>query len=109
MKRWCSVVALAGVLAVGLVPSVAGAQSPAPEGGSQDAASDRAMSFSARGGECRDTVPGGIVLASGYAVVLAFLGLFVARLAGENRKLEASIASLESRLARAAERGGTAG
>jgi hypothetical protein len=73
-----------------------------------DPASDRAMAFNAGGGQCRDTIPGGPILAAAYACILALLGLYAFSLGRRNATLTAQLDELEKRLARAGERGGAA-
>lgn len=89
-----------------------------PAAGSSDATgvnpgASRGMAFGAGGGECRETVPGGTLLAVAYAVAIALMGGYVAFLAWKNAQLARAIESLEDRLAkqspkRRAEDGGDA-
>jgi CcmD family protein len=69
-----------------------------------DPASDRAMAFSAGGGQCRDTIPGGPILAAAYACILALLGLYAFALGRKNAKLSAQLDELERLVSRAAAR-----
>jgi hypothetical protein len=72
--------------------------------GSDDPAAQRSMSFSAGGGECRDTIPGGPVLAAAYAVVLALLGLYAFVIGRKNAQLSAQLDELERVIAKKSER-----
>ena len=69
----------------------------------EDAASSRAMAFGANGGECRDTIPGGPVLAAAYASILALLGIYAFSIGRKNATLGAQIDELERLLAKKAE------
>lgn len=75
--------------------------------GSEDPAAQRSMSFSASGGECRDTIPGGPVLAAAYAVVLVLLGLYALVLGRKNAQLSAQLDELERTIAKKSEAKGT--
>lgn len=68
-----------------------------------DAASSRGMAFGANGGECRDTIPGGPVLAAAYASILALLGIYAFMIGRKNATLGAQIDELERLLAKKAE------
>lgn len=68
--------------------------------GANDPAASRAMSFSAGGGECRDTIPGGPVLAAAYAFILVLLGLYALILGRKNSALAAQLDELERLLAK---------
>jgi CcmD family protein len=59
------------------------------------------MAFTSGGGPvCRETVPGGSLLAIAYAIVLLVLGAYVAMLARRNARLATQIADLEREIAR---------
>lgn len=60
----------------------------------------RSMAFSAGGGECRDTVPGGAMLAIAYTVALGIMGAYVVRMARKSARLEHAITELEEAIAR---------
>ncbi len=68
-----------------------------------DPASQRAMAFGANGGECRDTIPGGPILAAAYAVILLLLGAYAFLLGRKNAALGAQIDELERILAKKSE------
>lgn len=71
-------------------PSASGAPAAA------DPLSQRSMAFtSGEGPQCRDTVPGGTLLALAYAAVLALLGAYTVLLAVKNVKLAAAVRDLE--------------
>lgn len=59
------------------------------------------MAFASDAQECRETVPGGPMLAIAYAVVLVVLGVYVALLARKNAQLATQIEELEAQIARA--------
>ena len=58
------------------------------------------MTFASGGSECRETVPGGTMLAVAYAVTILVIGLYVALLARKNAKLTLALEELEAELAR---------
>ncbi len=74
------------------VPSDSPAAAP-PERG-------RSMAFSAGGAECRETVPGGRMLAIAYALAVVFLGLYVGLVASKSASIGRRIDELETELAR---------
>jgi len=76
------------------------AENAAPATDANDPAAQRGMSFSAGGGQCRDTVPGGTLLAVAYAIAIAVMGAYVAFLAYKNSQLTRSIESLEAQIAK---------
>jgi hypothetical protein len=76
------------------------------QGVSNDAAASRSMAFSAGGGECRDTIPGGPILAAAYAVILLLLGAYAFMIGRKNAALGAQIDELEKILAKRAEEKG---
>ncbi len=84
----------------GLPAEVAQANGAAASPEPSAPASERSMAFSARGGECRETVPGGTLLAVAYAVAIAVMGGYVAFLAWRNAQLARAIDSLEAQLAK---------
>lgn len=55
----------------------------------------RSMAFTAGGGQCRDTVPGGTLLALAYGAVLTLLGVYTVLLAVKNVKLANAVRELE--------------
>lgn len=55
----------------------------------------RSMAFTAGGGQCRDTVPGGTLLALAYGAVIALLGVYTVLLAVKNVKLAGAVRDLE--------------
>ena len=64
-------------------------------------ASERAMSFGgANAGECRESVPGGTMLAIAYAVAIVLMGAYVAFIAWKNVQLARAIDALEAQLAK---------
>jgi hypothetical protein len=77
------------------------AASATPQTGERDEpASDRSMTFQTNTGECRETVPGGMLLAVAYAFAIALMGAYVAFLAWKNNQLVRSVENLEDQLAR---------
>jgi hypothetical protein len=76
------------------------------QGMSNDPAASRSMAFSAGGGECRDTIPGGPILAAAYAVILLLLGAYAFMIGRKNAALGAQIDELEKILAKRAEEKG---
>jgi hypothetical protein len=68
-----------------------------------DPGAERAMAFSSGGGECRDTIPGGPVLAAAYALILALLGAYAFWLGRKNAQLGAQLDELEQVLERKSE------
>ena len=74
-------------------------ETPAAEH-AQEPAAERSMAFSAGGSECRDTVPGGTLLAVAYAIVLLVIGGYVALLARKNATLSAALLDLEAEIGR---------
>lgn len=71
--------------------------------GTVDPAAERSMAFGANGGECRDTIPGGPVLAAAYAVVLLLLGLYAFVIGRKNAKLSEQLDELERIIAKKSE------
>jgi hypothetical protein len=86
-------------------PSAAGSN----EARSGDPGASRGMAFGAGGGECRETVPGGTLLAVAYAVAIALMGGYVAFLAWKNAQLARAIEGLEDRIAKQAPKRGAEG
>lgn len=72
------------------------------QGMNGDAAGERSMAFNANGGECRDTIPGGPVLAAAYALILLMLGGYAVLLGRKNASLSSKIDELEKILAKRA-------
>jgi hypothetical protein len=93
-----------GVHLAELPREVVVAQTQAPTSSGDPRAADpgasRGMAFGAGGGECRETVPGGTLLAVAYAVAIALMGAYVAFLAWKNAQLARAIEGLEDRLAK---------
>lgn len=69
-------------------------------GMSGDGAQERSMAFSASGGECRDTIPGGPILAAAYALILLTFAGYALVLGKKNATLGAKIDELEKLLAK---------
>lgn len=65
------------------------------QGMTGDGAEGRSMAFSASGGECRDTIPGGPVLAAAYAMILLLFAGYAFVLGRKNAALSAKIDELE--------------
>lgn len=82
---------------------------PAAETPPREPASERSMAFAAGAGQCRDTVPGGPLLAIAYAVALGLMGGYVVLLARKNARLEAALTELEDELGRRRDGGGDKG
>jgi hypothetical protein len=81
------------------------AQVPTPStGAAGDAASANAMAFNANTGQCRDTIPGGPILAAAYACILALLGAYAFMIGRKNAQLGAQLDELERLLAKKSER-----
>jgi hypothetical protein len=99
-----------------LAPGTAGAAPEAPGGSglapeptptavptaapAEDPGTSRSMAFGAGAGECRDTVPGGPMLALAYAVALLIMGAYVVIMARKSARLEAALTALEDELGR---------
>ncbi len=66
----------------------------------EDPSSQRGMSFTAGGGQCRDTIPGGPVTLSAYAVILLLLAGYAFFLGRKNASLEGKIFDLEKMISR---------
>ncbi len=76
---------------------LAGEPAPAPA----DPSAERGMSFSSGGGpQCRDTVPGGTLLAVAYAITIALMGGYVAFLGWKNAQLARAVETLEGQIAK---------
>lgn len=73
---------------------------PADNAQANSPSAERGMSFSAGGGQCRETVPGGTLLAVAYAVAIAVMGSYVVFLGWKNTQLSRSIDVLEAQLAK---------
>jgi hypothetical protein len=58
------------------------------------------MAFAPSAGECRESVPGGTMLAVAYAVLIGVMGAYLALVARRGLKLEAAIDSLEREIQR---------
>ncbi|MFO0560700.1 MAG: hypothetical protein U0269_21975 [Polyangiales bacterium] len=72
------------------------------QGMTGDGAEGRSMAFSASGGECRDTIPGGPILAAAYALILLMFAGYALVLGKKNAALGAKIDELEKLLAKRA-------
>lgn len=73
------------------------------QGMTGDGAEGRSMAFSASGGECRDTIPGGPILAAAYALILLMFAGYALVLGKKNAALGAKIDELEKLLAKRAD------
>jgi len=96
----------AWTLAVGL--GSLGGRAHAQQPRAETAADSRSMGFQASGGECRETVPGGTMLAVAYGVTILLLGAYVARVAFRAHAFERSLTRLEDQIARRAQDSGHA-
>ncbi|MEI8254175.1 MAG: hypothetical protein WCJ30_00725 [Deltaproteobacteria bacterium] len=73
----------------------------AGEPAAADPSAERGMTFAAGGGpQCRDTVPGGTLLAVAYAITIALMGGYVTFLAWKNVQLARAVDALEGQIAK---------
>lgn len=100
VRRLRGLLAVAGVAAT-LVISASGAFAQDRDAGEGDDPSGRSTSFQAVTGPTAETVAGGTLLLSAYAVVWVLVALYVGRLAMASGRTARDLARLETALAKA--------